>query len=307
MDTPKYLKVELHSGLCNKLYCLMSAINIALEHNLILVEPYFGWRRPIRMLYVWNIDKLLSGIPELKWCSLDVYQIKFDNGEINQNSIIYKSGEELWEHSESILTRQREECILYREYDICCRVIKLLEPSDYILNLFGHDFVHNNIKSIAVHFRTEKDWKKYSINKQKNIPENEQCWTSNNNICDMVINEFGTQHHIFIVNGGNGTIINKLFSDKNITCTYVYKYELEYEQNGAMHWYICCLAENGFVGLSRSTFSNIVCLRRELDRVTGGCWIYNYRPNGNKILVRRVDAGLQPEAYKSITVVTNII
>jgi hypothetical protein len=84
---------------------------------------------------------------------------------------------------------------------------------------------------------------------------------------------------------------------------HIYIDDLEYEQNAALNWYICSKGGLGFVGLSRSTFSNLICLRRELDRMPGGCWIYNY---GDK-LSRRVDAGLQPCAENALKKVTNII
>ncbi len=141
------------------------------------------------------------------------------------------------------------------------------------------------------------------------MPVNEHCWTSNNDICNMVVSNFckDGRNTIYIVSGEHGDEIMNILRDMSIKSEYNYKNNLEYEQNAAMHWWICCNADGGFVGLSRSTFSNLICLRRELDCMSGGCWIYNYWSDSDKKLLRRVDAGLQPAAYDSITKVTNII
>jgi len=305
MSSQKYLKVELIGGLCNKLFCFFSAVSIALAEGYILVEPEFGWKTKVKMSSVWNVDKLRAGIPELKWCSIDEFQLT----NVSADKIVYISGSELWDYSESVLRKQRAECVLARNEDIGCRVVALLEPAECVLSCYdGIGFgVDDMCNKVAVHFRTESDWQAYSVRKQRRMPVNEHCWTDNKDICDMVMGEFGRDVVVHIVSGEHGDDIGSILHDMGIKSEYRYNTALEYEQNAAMHWYICCKAKGGFVGLSRSTFSNLVCLRRELDRVTGGCWIYNYWSDGEKKLQRRVDAGLHPEAYNSITRVTNIV
>lgn len=311
MSAQKYLKVELIGGLCNKLFCFISAVSIALAEGYVLIEPEFGWKAKVRMGSVWNVDKLRACIPELKWCSTEVFQLS----NVLPDKIVYKSGAELWAYSESVLFKQRDECVLNRNEDIGCRIVALLEPAECVLARYVDvvrdcdvkGLIENMSNKVAVHFRTESDWQTYSIRKQRRMPVNEHCWTDNKDICDMVVSEFGKDVTVYIVSGEHGDEIGTVLRDMGVKSEYNYKNELEYEQNAAMHWYICCLAGGGFVGLSRSTFSNLICLRRELNRVTGGCWIYNYWSDGDKKLQRRVDAGLQPDAYNSITKVTNII
>lgn len=305
----KFLKVELIGGLCNKLFCFFSAVEIAITEKYVLIEPEFGWKCKVPMHEVWNVDKILLGLPELQWCSLDKYKNLLEPLTLNSNNnIIYKSGSELWEYSETILRNYREKCILNRNTDICCRILLVLEPCISIMDYYNDIITQlNNDNWTAVHFRTESDWKTYSVKKQRYMPPNEHCWTDNKDICDMVISEFGNDVAVYIVSGEHGDDIRTILRDTCVKCEYIYKNELEYEQNAAAHWYLCCLAGGGFVGLSRSTFSNLICFRRELDRVDSRCWIYNYWSDGDKKLQRRVDAGLQPEAYKSITLVTNIM
>lgn len=320
MCDKKYLKVELIGGLCNKLYCFFSAVDIALAGGYVLIEPEFGWKTKVKMSSVWNVDKIRAGIPELRWCSYDTFQLS----NIDADNIIYKSGAELWAYSEAVLLKQREDCVLRRNDDICCRVLALLEPAECVFAAYRFYWADDSMQrswygvigsdnmladKVAVHFRTESDWQAYSVKKQRRMPTNEHCFTDNKYICDMVVAEFGTDsgNTVYIVSGEHGDEIMNLFLDMGVKSEYNYMIDLEYEQNAAMHWWICCNAGRGFVGLSRSTFSNLICLRRELDRVTGGCWIYNYWSDGNKKLQRRVDVGLQPVAYDSITKVTNII
>lgn len=322
----KYLKVELIGGLCNKLFCFFSAVSIALTEDYILIEPDFGWKVNVNMSSVWNVDKLCNGIPELKWCSSE----DFRSLNIDANKIFNKSGAELWAYSEANLLKQRQTCILNRNEDVCCRILTLLEPATCIFTHYNNSVndggvngvVRNDgvngmdrndlgVNKVAVHFRTESDWKAYSVKKQRSMPPHEYCWTDNGDICNMVVSKFGKDITMFIVSCEHGNEITNILQDMGVISEYNYKPELEYEQNAAMHWYICCMATGGFVGLSRSTFSNLICLRRELDGITGDCWIYNYQTehNGNceKTLHKRVDAGLQPVAYDSITKVTHII
>jgi hypothetical protein len=314
MSEQKYLKVELIGGLCNKLFCFFSAVDIALTEGYTLIEPEFGWKTKVKMSSVWNIDKIRTGIPELKWCSSDVFQLA--NIGLAVDNIVCKTGAELWAYSESVLLKQRKVCIFKRVDDVMCRVLALLEPAECVFAAYRNENGNGEISAadwlggkIAVHFRTESDWQAYSVKKQRRMPMNEHCWSNNTDICNMVVAEFGksNDYTVYIVSGEHGDEIMNILRDIGINSEYNYNIDLEYEQNAAMHWWICCNAGRGFVGLSRSTFSNLVCLRRELDRVVGGCWIYNYWSNGNKKLQRRVDAGLQPVAYDSITKVTNII
>jgi hypothetical protein len=299
MSTPntnniKYLRAELIGGLCNKLFCLISAIDICLLEGYTLIEPDFGWKRPVKMGGIWNLDKLIAGVSGLQIISQGELSIQPDTVIIN------KAGTELWKYSETILAKQRTECKLSRVGDTCCRVLTCLEPSCELLERIA-GITSGISECCAVHFRTETDWLEYSKRKQRRMPAGERIWTSNADIAGMVTREFGQKGYtLFFTCGENRSEITGLLGDKRALC--FYDDDLEYEQNGALNWYICSMAGCGFVGLSRSTFSNLICLKRELTGLGGACWIYNWGDSG---LVRRVDMGLHPageDAVKKVTV-----
>lgn len=299
----KYLRAELIGGLCNKVFCLISAIDICLLEGYVLIEPNFGWKSTVKMGDIWNLDKLIAGVSGLKIIRQAELSIQPDTVIIN------KTGAELWKYSETILAKQRAACQLSRSGDTCCRVLACLEPCSELLTRIAGGFEN----SIAVHFRTETDWLEYSKRKQRRMPAGERVWTNNADIAGMVIKQFGQDAKIFFTCGENRDEITSLLAtcgenrdeitgllgNGRVQC--YYDDDLEYEQNAALNWYICSIAGAGFVGLSRSTFSNLICLKRALDGIGGDCWIYNW---GDAGLVRRVDLGLQPEAEKAIKKVT---
>ena len=80
-----------------------------------------------------------------------------------------------------------------------------------------------------------------------------------------------------------------------IESSFFYDPSLEYEINAAINFEILSHSKK-FIGLSRSTFSNLITLKRQLLLNKNENYIYNY---GEKIHMRS-DYGLYPSAFESI-------
>ena len=96
------------------------------------------------------------------------------------------------------------------------------------------------------------------------------------------------------------SIVSK-FSSNNIESIQYFNPEYEYEINAAINFELCVLSKN-FIGLSRSTFSNLITLKRYLSG-NDNSYIYNF---DNKI-IKRIDKGLHPIGVNSVNNQVNII
>lgn len=291
----KYLGIHLQGGLCNKLLCLVSACDIAINENSSLIEPSFGWEKKI----------LFSDIYDLDYFNLKMSE--FTNGKPliipreknNTISIKNKSIDNvvnLWEYSEKELTAQRNSFVV-NENSTKLNVLKALKLKPKFEKIVG-TYV-NNKKFTAIQIRTESDWVRYA--KSNKIDSNEKILVPLEEILIM-ISKFEFHGDLFFTSGQNHDLITQGLKTIGINPFHFYNPDLEYEINAAINFEICCRSFY-FIGLSRSSYSNLISLKRAGILNNDQSYIYNYR---NKI-TRRKDMGIQFAAEKSINCRTSIV
>tara|TARA_Y100000813_G_C24160556_1_gene351884 strand:- start:843 stop:1721 length:879 start_codon:yes stop_codon:yes gene_type:complete len=275
------LEVKLTGGLCNKLFCFFSACDIAINKSIKILEPKFGWKRPILFSEIYDLEKFNRNMRRYnKGQDILIPFAKRSNYKIIKNTV------DLWKHSEQILKKQRNDCVMIKN----CMNILVLKSLE--LNGKNKKIVKQNINKEfnSLHLRLESDWQRYSG--KKKLDGNETMLIDLNILIRLYKQLF--KKDIFFTTGENQNSIKNKLQSKNIKSNFYFNPELEYETNAAINFEICSQS-NKFIGLSRSTFSNLITLKRFLN---GKDHSYIYNLN-NKIL-KRMDAGLQPEAKNAV-------
>jgi hypothetical protein len=284
-------KFRLTGGLCNKLYCLISACHISISNNKKLVEPSFRWGKQCALFSeIYDIDYFNSVMKKYNRNQ----QLMLKLSEISKVKYKVKKCAKirLFNYSNKILRRQRGSNTMSKK---CMNVVVMralrLNPkyqkiSDTILN------IHNKI---AVHFRIEKDWKQYNKKKGKLFKKTNEVLLIDKTKLLGLIREKYKNENIFFTTGENHLELQKDFKNLGMESNYYFNTAFNYDINAAINFDICSRAKH-FIGLSRSTFSNLITLKRTLEGNDE-----NYIYNHDAVLKKRVDAGLQCDGYNAIT------
>lgn len=283
--------MKLKGGLCNKLFHLISACDIAVKEGKQILEPQFGLRKKILFSDIYNIDFFNNKMKE------------FNNGKdliipINEkNKYKIKENEiHLWKYSEEILREQREKNEINKNCTmiIVLNALKLNNYNENLCKLFEKIENQN-----AVHIRIEGDWVSCARQKNPYKKSNEIYLIDYENLITMYNNKF--KEDMFFTIGEKQIDIQTKNSEKNIKSEFFFNTKLEYEINAAINFELCCKAKT-FIGLSRSTYSNLISLKRSLNGLNNS-YIYNL----NNDLLLRVDKGLHSDPEKSVKNIVNII
>jgi len=285
-----YLQPQLSGGLCNKLFCLFSACDIAIKNNISIIDPIFGWKRKILFSDIYDIDYFNESMkPYFNGSNIIV-----KNEDVQPNSQV-KRLDWLWEYSENVLKQQRENGVMEKD---CMNIavlkaLKLHKKYAYIIDIFG-------TQEVGIHIRIENDWVNH-CKENTSFPKEESVLIDINNLIEIYKKSSIYNDFLFFSCGESQDSIINSFEKSNITSRYYYNSDFEYEINAAINFEILVNC-NIFIGLTRSTFSNLISCKRALIG-NDNSYIYNY----NNKIIRRVDKGLQPYPDLSIAKITSII
>lgn len=290
----KYLIVTLKGGLCNKLHCLFSACDIALKQKAYIVEPDFGWTNKIIFSDIYDIEYF----NEVMSKHYDNKKLMIAKDKILKNKVLkflslklIDNDIDLWNYSEKELEIERKSGMISAE-STKLRVIEALRLKPQYENIVK-EYLLNELET-AIQIRTESDWTKHAefleVSDQK-----ESVLVNLDKIMSM-ISTMSISKSIFFTSGENHEEIIHYFKKLNYNVSYFYDPKLEYEVNAAINFEICSRASS-FIGNSRSSYSNLISLKRAFLLNNDKSFIYNY---GNEIHLR-IDKGLQTIASESIS------
>ncbi len=291
----KFLVIHLQGGLCNKLHCLVSACDIAINEKSKIIDPYFGWEKRILFSEIYDLDYFNFKMNEFNnGKNLIISRDKLNTRSAKLNSI--ENVVDLWEYSERELFMQRNDSSINKS-STKLRVLnslKLRPEYQSIVNSYS-----NNKSFTAIQIRTESDWVRYAGSNKVN--GNEKILVNLEEILSM-LEDFEIVGDLFFTSGQNHSKISENIKKLGILPFHFYQPNYEYEINAAINFEICCRSHY-FIGLSRSSYSNLISLKRASLLNNDNSFIYNYR---DKIL-KRQDKGIQYVAELSVNNKTKIL
>ena len=284
----KHIEIDLHGGLCNKLHCLFSACDIAISRNATLLEPYFGWKEKILFSDIFDIDYFNSCMSKFTKNNspimVDITHIKKQNIRVEYNII------HLWKYFNA-LTKKEQKIKAINVNATRLHVLQALRLKPEYQAIVEKKTLNRPFTALQV--RTESDWVAYSSIKNTTT-HGESILVNQNKIINM-LSRFNVLGELFFTSGENHNIITKDLKRIGIKSDYFFDASLEYEINAAINFEICCSADE-FIGLSRSSYSNLISLKRAALLENDNSFIYNY----NNAITKRKDKGLFSDAKKSI-------
>lgn len=288
------LEINLQGGLCNKIFCLIAACEIANKNNFQILEPEFGWHKKILFSDIYDLDFFNQSMSEL--CNNSIVMIprstvlskklkrKIRYNKIEQN--------DLWAYSEKSLEQLRKNNIIYSDSFIIHILRSLRLKTEY------RNIVKKNLNyPLSIQIRIESDWVKHSM--VMKATDEEIIIADLRQVINM-LKDFKAEQ-VFFTTGENQSAVQYSLEENRIKSDYFFDDTLEYEINAAINFEILCNSQK-FVGLSRSTFSNLITLKRNLILDNVENYIYNYK---GKIL-KRIDYGLYFKGNESVSLTPTI-
>lgn len=155
------------------------------------------------------------------------------------------------------------------------QALKLNPSNEAIVNSYTGIETNN-----AIHIRIDQDWISWC---HHTGATRTGIWTVET-ILEMYAATWKSEEMHFTT-GQKHRTIQRQCAESGIRSRFFYRTDLEYEINAAINFELCCRAKR-FVGLTKSTFSNLITLKRSLMHAEES-YIYN-----NNTISLRVDKGL---------------
>jgi len=297
-DNLNVLEITLKGGLCNKLFCLFSACDIAIKKRVLLLEPKFGWNKPILFSDIYDIYFFNEKMKEYN--NGKIIMIPF-NDKDKYNVVKHDNkAQNLWNYSERILREQRKTKTMDKKcMNICVlNSLKLNTKNQKIAD------VYNLENSNGLHIRIESDWVKHCKAGnggliKRHQKQRETVLINLEQLTDLYKKKWSS--NVFFTTGENQMHVKDHFQANDINSEFCFNSQLEYEINAAINFELCCKTKT-FTGLTRSTFSNLISLKRYLLNKNNS-FIYSYTDE----IIERIDYGLQPLPYNAVSMKTKIV
>lgn len=270
----KILDGWLQNRLCNKIFGLFELCEKAKQRNINILEPKFGWKKPVMFGEIFDIEYFNDNMKEVKIIPFSLS--KNYNVEYCENN---------WSGAATRWAKHRNSNSIPND-SMHFQVLRALK-----LNKVNEEKTHNieNINELdGIHLRIEKDWERYLKGGPPQLrgeKAEDNFLISTEKFISMYKN-FTDNDKILLSTGENHKQISDKFSKSNITACFYFDDSVEYEISAAINFFLCTKCKN-FIGISRSTFSNLVSTLRYINGLNNS-YIYNY---GSKIH-NRIDLGI---------------
>jgi len=282
----KALNIELlgnriTGALCNKLFQLFSACDIAIKSNMKLIEPYFDRQNKIRFGDIYDINHFNKNMTQYGIKNLIVRLEESDKYKIVSNM------DDLWGYAKRINIENRRS----NHIDSNCMSVAVMTALK--LDLQYKDILqeYSLEDKTAIHIRLDSGWENYSKGKQ--VPEDEILVMPVIDLLNLFKGSEFKNSDIFFTTVENHKKISCLFKKNKIKNIFFYRNELGQVINAALNFCLCVNSKN-FIGISRSTFSNLITLKRSIIGKNNS-YIYN---RGK--IEKRIDKGLHADAKKAV-------
>lgn len=261
----------------------------AKARNINIMEPKFGWKKPVPFGEIFDIEYFNDNMSEVKM---------IPRNKAKNYNVEYIEGN--WGAAAGRWSKQRSSSSIPQNA-MHFQVLKALR-----LNKTNESKAQSIVdidKLDGIHLRIEGDWERYL----KGGPPQLKGEKAENNFLINVdtfvkmYKKFTDHKNILLSTGENHQSISKTFAKHNIKTVFYFDPSVEYEISAAINFFLCTKCQN-FIGISRSTFSNLVATSRYITGINNS-YIYNYE---NKIH-ERIDLGLQLDPKLAVTKKTEVL